>query len=109
MAKIQKRGSRAAAKGNALLLAIDLGNTNTVLGVFQGRKLLANWRLTTARDQTVDEYGILTRELLTNAGLEIGKIGGVIMSSVVPPLNATLAEMSRSYIGREAVFIEPGL
>ncbi len=52
-----------------MLLAMDVGNTNTVLGVFRGNELLANWRLTTARDQTVDEYGILTRELFTLARL----------------------------------------
>ncbi len=72
-----------------MLLTIDVGNTNTVLGVFRGKELAANWRLTTARDQTVDEYGILTRNLFTVAGLEPGEIAGVIISSVVPPLNAT--------------------
>jgi type III pantothenate kinase len=100
---------RAPSKANGLLLAIDLGNTNTVLGVFRGKKLRAHWRLTTARDQTVDEYGILTRDLLTHAGLELKKIAGVIISSVVPPLNATLEEMSRRYFGREALFVEPCL
>ncbi len=67
-----------------MLLALDVGNTNTVLGVFRGAELLANWRLTTARDQTVDEYGILTRNLFTLAGLDPGEIHGVIISSVVP-------------------------
>ena len=50
-----------------MLLAMDVGNTNTVLGVFRGTELIANWRLTTARDQTVDEYGVLTRNLFTIA------------------------------------------
>ena len=53
-----------------MLLALDVGNTNTVLGVFRGAELVAHWRLTTARDQTVDEYGILTRNLFTLAGLD---------------------------------------
>ena len=92
-----------------MLLAIDLGNTNTVLGVFQRKKLVTNWRLASARDQTVDEYGILSRNLLTMAGIKPAAIAGVIISSVVPPLNSTLAEMSRKYFGREAVFVEPGL
>ncbi len=70
-----------------MLLAIDVGNTNTVLGVFRENELVANWRLTTARDQTADEYGILTRELFTVASLEPREIAGVIISSVVPPLN----------------------
>ena len=78
-----------------MLLALDVGNTNTVLGVFRGKELVSHWRLTTARDQTVDEYGILTRDLFTLAELEPKAINGIIISSVVPPLNRTLAEMSR--------------
>ncbi len=92
-----------------MLLTLDVGNTNTVLGVFRGKELLAHWRLTTARDQTVDEYGILTRNLLTSAGLDPGKIEGVIISSVVPPLNSTLAEMAERYCGHKALFLEPGV
>src|SRR5260370_9010667 len=91
-----------------MLLTIDVGNTNTVLGVFRGKELAANWRLTTARDQTVDEYGILTRNLFTVAGLEPSEIGGVIISSVVPPLNATLAQIAEQYFHQKALFVEPG-
>lgn len=96
-------------KANNLLLAIDLGNTNTVLGVFDRKRLLANWRLTTARDQTVDEYGILARDLLKLAGIKPHAIAGVIISSVVPPLNRTLAEMSQRYFSRPALFVEADL
>src|SRR5271165_1290743 len=92
-----------------MLLTIDIGNTNTVLGVFRGEELIANWRLTTARTQTVDEYGVLTRNLFSLAGLNQQMIGGVIISSVVPPLNWTLAEMSRLYLGKKALFVEPGV
>ncbi len=92
-----------------MLLTLDVGNTNTVLGVFRGKELLAHWRLTTARDQTVDEYGILIRNLITSAGLDPGKIEGVIISSVVPPLNSTLAEMAQRYCGTKALFLEPGV
>jgi|HubBroStandDraft_6_1064221.scaffolds.fasta_scaffold04303_4 type III pantothenate kinase len=92
-----------------MLLTVDAGNTNTVLGVFRGEKLAANWRLTTARDQTIDEYGILTRDLFTLAELEPREIGGVIISSVVPSLNATLAGMAERYFGRKALFVEPGI
>src|SRR6202051_4914526 len=92
-----------------MLLALDVGNTNTVLGVFRGAELIANWRLTTARDQTVDEYGILTRELFTLATLDPGKIDGVIISSVVPPLNGTLQEMAERYFHIQALFVEPGV
>ena len=90
-----------------MLLVIDLGNTNTVLGVFRGKQLVANWRLTTARDQTADEYGILTRELFTVASLEFREITGVIVSSVVPPLNTRLAEMTVKYFNLKALFVEP--
>jgi len=92
-----------------MLLTMDVGNTNTVLGVFRGKELVANWRLTTARDQTVDEYGILTRDLFTLASLEPSEIGGVIISSVVPPLNWTLGEMSRIYLGQKPLFVEIGV
>src|SRR5258708_10431152 len=92
-----------------MLLTIDVGNTNTVLGVFRGEELIANWRLTTAREQTVDEYGVLTRNLFTLAGLDRDAITGVIISSVVPPVNWTLGEMSRVYFGQKALFVEAGV
>ena len=92
-----------------MLLTIDVGNTNTVLGVFRGEELIANWRLTTARQQTVDEYGVLTRNLFTLAGLDPDAITGVIISSVVPPVNWTLGEMSRVYFGKNALFVELGV
>lgn len=92
-----------------MLLTIDVGNTNTVLGVFRGEELIANWRLTTARSQTVDEYGVLARNLFSLAGLNQEMITGVIVSSVVPPVNWTLAEMSRVYFGKKALFVEMGV
>ncbi|MBZ5642033.1 MAG: type III pantothenate kinase [Acidobacteriia bacterium] len=92
-----------------MLLALDVGNTNTVLGFFRDAELVAHWRLTTARDQTVDEYGILTRDLFTLAGIDPAAVHNVIISSVVPPLNATLAEMSERYFHVKALFIEPGI
>jgi type III pantothenate kinase len=92
-----------------MLLTLDVGNTNTVLGFFRGTELVAHWRLTTARDQTVDEYGILIRELFTTAGIDSSSVSGVIISSVVPPLNSTLQEMSQRYFHMKALFIEPGV
>jgi len=92
-----------------MLLTIDVGNTNTVLGVFRDDELVANWRLTTAQAQTVDEYGVLTRNLFSLAGLTKEMVSGVIISSVVPPLNWTLAEMSRLYLGKKALFVELGV
>src|SRR5262250_1008482 len=92
-----------------MLLTIDVGNTNTVLGVFHGEELIAHWRLTTARLQTVDEYGVLTRNLFTLKDLDPKSVQGIIVSSVVPPVNWTLSEMARIYFGQKALFVEPGV
>src|SRR5499433_1249924 len=92
-----------------MLLTIDVGNTNTVLGVFRGEELIAHWRLTTARLQTVDEYGVLTRNLFTLKDLDPKEVRGIIVSSVVPPVNWTLGEMARIYFGQKALFVEPGV
>ncbi len=92
-----------------MLLAIDIGNTNTVLGVFREKELVSHWRLTTARDQTVDEYGILIRELFTLAGLSAAEINGIMIASVVPSLNPTLMEMAKRYFDAKALFVEPGI
>jgi type III pantothenate kinase len=92
-----------------MLLTIDVGNTNTVLGVFRGEELVAHWRLTTARSQTVDEYGVLTRNLFTLAELDPKEVHGVIVSSVVPPMNWTLAELSKVYFHQKAMFVEAGV
>src|SRR5437867_6488544 len=90
------------------LLVIDVGNTNTVLGVFQGKTLKAQWRLTTKRAQTADEYGILIRNLFNLDGIEAGDISGIMVASVVPPLNALLEEMAEKYFRLQALFLEPG-
>src|SRR5215471_16760910 len=92
-----------------MLLTIDVGNTNTVLGVFRHEELMAHWRLTTARLQTVDEYGVLTRNLFTLKGLDPREVNGIIISSVVPPVNWTLGEMSKVYFEQKAMFVEPGV
>src|SRR5260221_8191926 len=91
-----------------MLLTIDVGNTNTVLGVFRGEELIANWRLTTARAQTVDEYGVLTRNLFLYAGVNQEAITGVMISSVVPPVNWAFGEMARIFLGKKGLFLEPG-
>jgi len=90
------------------LLVIDVGNTNTVLGVFQGKTLKAQWRLTTKRAQTADEYGILIRNLFNLDGIEAGDISGIMVASVVPPLNALLEEMDEKYFHIKALFLERG-
>src|SRR5246127_5479924 len=92
-----------------MLLTIDVGNSNTVLGVFRGEELIAHWRLTTARMQTVDEYGVLTRNLFTLKQLDPTGVTGVIISSVVPRRNWTLSELAKIYFGQKAMFVEAGV
>jgi type III pantothenate kinase len=92
-----------------LLLTIDAGNTNTVLGVHRGASLEAHWRLTTRREQTADEYGILVRNLFSSSGIDPREIGGVALASVVPPLTPVLVALSRQYLGQEPLVIEPGV
>jgi type III pantothenate kinase len=89
-----------------MLLVIDVGNTNTSLGVYEGERLVAHWRLTTARDRTVDEWGVYARNLFSLVGLDSAEIDAVAVASVVPPLNFTLRRMSEVYLGRTPLFID---
>ena len=93
----------------SLLLTIDAGNTNTVLGVFEGTSLRAHWRLTTRREQTADEYGIFVRSLFGSSGLDPAQVDGVVLASVVPPLTSVLVNLARQFLGREPVVVEPGV
>ena len=88
-----------------MLLAIDIGNTNTVFGVYRDDRLVRSWRLSTHRDRTVDEYGILLRNLFAIEELDGTAIRNVVISSVVPPLDATLDEMSRRYFSVTPIFV----
>lgn len=92
-----------------MLLVMDVGNTTTMMGVYESENRLAQWRLATARGRTVDEYGVLARGLFRHARLELEAVDAIVISSVVPPLNPVLEEMSRTYFGREPLFIEPGV
>src|SRR6202790_3178986 len=92
-----------------MLLTIDVGNTNTVLGVFRDMELVANWRLSTAREQTVDEYGVWTRNLFTLGGRDRASFTGVMIPWEVAPVNYTGSEMARIYLGKKALFVEPGV
>ncbi len=103
-----------------MLLVLDVGNTNTVLGVFEPKpaengavlhygRLIANWRVTTAKSQTVDEYGVLFRNLFAMNGLDVSSVEGIVISSVVPPLDSTLREVCERYFQIRPLFIEPGV
>jgi type III pantothenate kinase len=90
-----------------VLLALDAGNSNITIGAFEGQRLLSQWRLRTVHEQTADEWGILLRNLFSPAGLEIGAIDGIIICSVVPPIDSTLAFMTERYFGTAAMFVTP--
>jgi type III pantothenate kinase len=101
-----------------MLLVLDVGNTNTVLGVFEAASgepgahygpLIANWRVSTTKTQTVDEYGVLFRNLFSMSGLEVSSVQGTVISSVVPPLDSTLREVCERYFHSRPLFIEPGV
>ena len=110
-----------------MLLVLDVGNTNTVLGVFarvarsaaashgveaespRYELLVANWRVATVATQTVDEYGVLFRNLFAMGNLEAKGIHGIVISSVVPPLDSTLGQVCERYFNTKPLFIEPGV
>jgi type III pantothenate kinase len=89
-----------------MLLVIDIGNTNTSLGVFDGDVLAAHWRLTTVRARTVDEWGVLARNLFALAELDFKVIDAIAVASVVPPLNFTLKRMAEAYFRLTPLFID---
>jgi type III pantothenate kinase len=88
-----------------MLLAIDIGNTNVVLGVFDKEKLVENWRVGTNTQITPDEYAMIFKDLFGFAGLEFHQIKGVIISTVVPPLLPVMIEMSRKYFKIEPLVV----
>jgi hypothetical protein len=89
-----------------MLLVLDVGNTNTTLGLYDGPNLTHSWRLTTERQRTVDEYGIMCRTLLQIAGLESSAVTDIAVSSVVPPLDFTLHKMIEVYFHIKPLFID---
>jgi type III pantothenate kinase len=91
-----------------MLLVIDVGNTNTVLGIYAGRESRGHWRLSTNRTYTADEYGILIRNLLSLDGLEPGAVKHIMIASVVPPLDGMLEEMATKYFRIRPLFLGPG-
>jgi type III pantothenate kinase len=106
-----------------MLLVVDVGNTNTVLGVFAHvakaagaldeppsyDRLVAHWRVATRQASTVDEYGVLFRNLFSMANLEVAEIHGIVISSVVPPLDPVLRQVCERYFNSKPLFIEPGV
>src|SRR6266852_616069 len=108
-----------------MLLVIDVGNTNTVLGVFarvahrlgedvttetvRYERLVANWRVGSHLNRTVDEYGVIFRNLFSMDNLEVSSVHGIVISSVVPPLDSVLRQVCERYFNTKPLFIEPGI
>src|SRR5215831_11036965 len=109
----------ASGRGGKMLLVLDVGNTNTVLGVYENSapgfagkntapRLMAHWRVATVMTHTVDEYGVLFRNLFAIGKVEATEVRGIIISSVVPPMDSTLREVCERYFNLKPLFVEPG-
>jgi pantothenate kinase type III len=90
-----------------MLLAIDVGNTNIVLGVFDKTALLQSWRLQTLRERTSDELGLLVEGLFHHSGLDRSTVNGIILGSVVPPLTGATQAMAERYFGLTPLVVDP--
>lgn len=97
------------SEGENMLLVIDVGNTNIVFGVYKEEELLYNWRITSDKDRTSDEYGLLFDQIFKFNGLKVSDVKNIIISSVVPPLMHTLPTMSRRYFNIEPIVVGPGI
>lgn len=95
-----------------MLLTLDVGNTNTVLALYKldgSEEVLAHWRVTTHKTQTADEYGVLLLSLFNMRQIAASSVHGIIISSVVPPLDSTLRRVCERYFNIKPLFIEPGI
>lgn len=92
-----------------MLLVLNVGNTNILMGVYDGKKLVAHWRLGTDKERTSDEFGMFFVGFFSNEGLEVNRIEAVIISSVVPPIMYSLEHAIRKYIKKEPISVGPGI
>ncbi len=91
-----------------MLLVIDVGNTNTVMGVYSGNRLVKNWRIRTEKDTTEDEFNILATNLFAGSSINTGSIGKTVISCVVPPMVTILDSFCRKYLGHEPCWVDAG-
>jgi type III pantothenate kinase len=92
-----------------MLLAIDIGNTNIVLGLYQGKKLITHWRLATQAERTADEYGVIISQLIDYAGYRCDQISAIAVSCVVPPMLTTTQELADKFFKIEPLIVGPGI
>jgi type III pantothenate kinase len=92
-----------------MLLAIDIGNTNIVLGLYQGKKLLTHWRLYTYPERTADEYGVILSNLVAAQDIQRNQIRAIVASCVVPPMVSMMQELGQKFFKLEPLFVSPGI
>ena len=92
-----------------MLLVIDVGNSNIVLGIYDGAALLRSWRISTDKSRTSDEYAVLLHSLFAQAGLGFGSVKASIISSVVPPLTGVMEAISRDFFHHAPYVVGPGI
>lgn len=92
-----------------MLLAIDVGNTNVVCGLYDGKKLLQFWRMETSQRKSADEYGIALKQMFEADGYSFKQVDDVIIATVVPSLTYTLQHFSEKYFKKTPIFVEPGI
>jgi type III pantothenate kinase len=92
-----------------MLLAIDIGNTNIVLGLYQGKKLIIHWRLATQAERTADEYGVILTQLVGHGGYRCDQISAIAVSCVVPPMLTTTQELATRFFDRDPLIVGPGI
>ncbi len=92
-----------------MILVMDVGNTNIVLGVYQGNKLLYNWRMGTDKEKTSDEFGMFIVSLLQHEGVDVEKVDAILIASVVPPIMYSLEHAIRKYFNKEPITVGPGI
>jgi type III pantothenate kinase len=92
-----------------MLLAIDIGNTNIVLGLYRGKKLINHWRLATQAERTADEYGVIITQLVSAAGFRCEQIAAIVVSCVVPPMLTTIQELGQKFFKLDPLIVGPGV
>jgi type III pantothenate kinase len=92
-----------------MLLAIDIGNTNIVLGLYRGKKLITHWRLLTEAERTADEYGVIISQLVNYEGFRGAQIVAIVVSCVVPPMLTMIQELAKKFFKMDPLIVGPGI
>jgi type III pantothenate kinase len=92
-----------------MILVVDVGNTHSVIGLYQGKKLIEHWRLLTEAERTADEYGVLLRSLFSSDELQFSAVQGIAVSCVVPPMNNVMEELAQKYFRMHPLVVGPGI